>query len=576
MFMDMKRVLAERLRQTIGKAYPDAQGVPDDLLALLEVPPDKQMGDYAFPCFKLSKALRKAPPMIAKELCAAFDEPDLARAECVNGYLNFFLNRGQFAKTLLNAIGQAPDKWGASQMGAGKTICLDYSSINIAKRFHIGHLSTTVIGNSLKRIFDFLGYKTVGINHLGDWGTQFGKMIAAYKHWGSKEMVEQGGVAALSELYVRFHAEAEAQPEGQKTLEDEGRAWFKKIEDGDEEALSIFNWFKEMTLRDAKKVYDLLGVEFDSYAGESFYNDKMGRVIDELNEKHLLKDSDGAKVVDLSDYNMPPCLILKSDGATLYATRDLAAALYRKDTYDFDQCLYVVAYQQDLHFKQLFKVIELMGYDWYKNMKHVSFGMVSYEGQALSTRKGHVIYLEELLDRAQEKALKIIDEKNPNLPNREEVARQVGVGAVVYSALQNSRIKDIDFWWERSLSFDGETAPYVQYTYARCGSVLRKAPDIDAEPDYAALDNDEAQQLLLLLSRFPDTVKEAAAKYEPFFVTRATTELAKAYNKFYYEHRVIDENDPAGTKARLMLTEAVRSVIKTGLYLIGVEAPEHM
>ncbi len=576
MFMDMKRVLAQRLRQVIGRTYPDAQGVPEDLLPLLEVPPDKQMGDYAFPCFKLSKALRKAPPLIARELCAAFDEPDLARAECVNGYLNFFLNRGEFARTLLAAIGQTPDKWGASDMGEGKTICLDYSSINIAKRFHIGHLSTTVIGNSLKRIFDFLGYRTVGINHLGDWGTQFGKMIAAYKHWGSKEMVEQGGVAALSELYVRFHAEAEAQPEGHKTLEDEGRAWFRKIEDGDEEALSIFNWFKEMTLRDAKKVYDLLGVTFDSYAGESFYNDKMGRVIDELNAKHLLVDSDGAKVVDLSAYSMPPCLILKSDGATLYATRDLAAALYRKDTYDFDQCLYVVAYQQDLHFRQIFKVIELMGYDWFDRMKHVSFGMVSYEGQALSTRKGHVIYLEDLLARAQEKALKIIDEKNPNLPDRDEVARQVGVGAVVYSALQNSRIKDIDFWWDRALSFDGETAPYVQYTYARCGSVLRKAPQTDAEPDWAALDNDEAQQLLLLLSRFPDTVKEAAARYEPFFITRAVTELAKAYNKFYYEHRVIEESDPCGTRARLLLTEAVRGVIKTGLYLIGVEAPEHM
>ena len=571
--MDMKRAIADLLKETIERVWPAAQGVPDDLLPLLEVPPDQQMGDYAFPCFKLSRALHQAPPMIARDLCAAFDSEDVARAECVNGYLNFFLNRGNFAEGILNAIDKAPERWGASDLGAGKTVCLDYSSINIAKRFHIGHLSTTVLGNSLKRIFDFLGYKTVGINHLGDWGTQFGKMIAAYKHWGSEEMIEQGGVSALSDLYVRFHAEAEKNP----ALEDEGRAWFKKIEDGDEEALAIFNRFKEMTLRDAQKVYDLLGVTFDSYAGESFYNDKMGRVIDELTAKNLLVESDGAKIVDLTEYNMPPCLILKRDGATLYATRDIAAALYRKDTYDFDQCLYVVAYQQDLHFRQWFKVVELMGYEWAKtSLKHVAFGMVSYEGESLSTRKGHVIYLEELLRRAQEKALKIIDEKSPNLENREEVARQVGIGAVVYATLQNSRIKDIDFWWDRALNFDGETGPYVQYTCARCGSVLRKAPQINAAPDFSALDNDEAQQLLLLLSRFPDSVRDAAAKYEPSIVTRAVTDVAKAYNKFYYEHRVLDETDMPGTAARLMLTRAARAVIKTGLYLIGVEAPERM
>ncbi len=571
--MDMKRAIADLLKETIEKVWPAAQGVPDDLLALLEVPPDQQMGDYAFPCFKLSRALHLAPPVIARDLCAAFDRADVARAECVNGYLNFFLNRGNFAEGILKAIDRAPDRWGASDMGAGKTVCLDYSSINIAKRFHIGHLSTTVLGNSLKRIFDFLGYKTVGINHLGDWGTQFGKMIAAYKHWGSEEMIEQGGVSALSDLYVRFHAEAEKNP----ALEDEGRAWFKKIEDGDEEALAIFSRFKEMTLRDAQKVYDLLGVTFDSYAGESFYNDKMGRVIDELTAKNLLVESDGAKIVDLSEYNMPPCLILKRDGATLYATRDIAAALYRKDTYDFDQCLYVVAYQQDLHFRQWFKVVELMGYEWAKtSLKHVAFGMVSYEGESLSTRKGHVIYLEELLRRAQEKALKIIDEKSPNLENREEVARQVGIGAVVYATLQNSRIKDIDFWWDRALNFDGETGPYVQYTCARCGSVMRKAPQIADAPDFSALDNDEAQQLLLLLSRFPDSVRDAAARYEPSIVTRAVTDVAKAYNKFYYEHRVLDEADLPGTAARLMLTGATRAVIKTGLYLIGVEAPERM
>ena len=570
--MDMRQRIADLAGDMLRAAFPEAQGLPEDLSALLEVPPDPALGDYAFPCFKLSKALRMGPPVIAKKLAEAVQRPDVARVECVGGYLNFFFNRENFARELLCAILAAPEKWGASGEGAGKTVCLDYSSINIAKRFHIGHLSTTVIGNALKRIYDFQGWKTVSINHLGDWGTQFGKMIAAYKRWGDQETVEKGGVDEMTKLYVRFNAEAQTDP----ALEDEGRAWFKKIEDGDPEALRIFHWFKDVTLKDAMRVYGILDVQFDSYAGESFYNDKMGRVIDELNEKGLLVESDGAKVVDLEAWGMPPCLILKKDGATLYATRDLAAALYRKDTYNFDRSLYVVAYQQDLHFKQVFKVLELMGYDWAKDQcVHVSFGMVSYEGQALSTRKGVMIYLDELLTRAQEKALAIINEKSPGLENKEEVARQVGVGAVVYATLQNNRIKDIDFWWDRALNFDGETGPYVQYTFARCCSVLRKAPPAEAAPDYAALTDDEAQALLRLLSRFPEAVAEACLRNEPSIVTRATTEIAKAYNKYYYEHRILDD-DPAGTLARLELTDACRQVIKTGLYLIGLSAPERM
>ena len=570
--MDMRQRIADLVGETIRTAYPDAQGMPEDIASLLEVPPDPALGDYAFPCFRLSRALRMGPPMIAQRLAAAFAHPDIARVECVGGYLNFFFNRENFARELLSAILAAPEKWGSSQEGKGKTVCLDYSSINIAKRFHIGHLSTTVIGNSLKRIYDFQGWKTVSINHLGDWGTQFGKMIAAYKRWGDRETVEKGGVDEMTKLYVRFNAEAEKNP----ALEDEGRAWFKKIEEGDPEALEIFHWFKDVTLKDAMRVYDILDVHFDSYAGESFYADKTGRVVEELAEKGLLKESDGAQIVDLEAYGMPPCLILKSDGATLYHTRDLAAALYRKDTYHFDQCLYVVAYQQDLHFRQLFKVLELMGYDWARDeMKHVAFGMVSYEGQALSTRRGVMIYLDELLTRAQEKALAIINEKSPGLENKEEVARQVGVGAVVYATLQNNRIKDIDFWWDRALNFDGETGPYVQYTFARCCSVLRKAPPAEAAPDYAALTDDEAQALLRLLSRFPEAVAEACLRNEPSIVTRATTEIAKAYNKYYYEHRILDD-DPAGTLARLELTDACRQVIKTGLYLIGLSAPERM
>lgn len=574
--MDMKQSLSELIAEAIERSFPDARGVPsaEDITGFLEIPPEKEMGDYAFPCFKLSRVLRMGPPVIAAKLAEVIDAKELCEAKQMGGYLNFFLNRDNFAQKTLQAVLDAGERYGGGDEGSGKTICLDFSSINIAKRFHIGHLSTTMIGQSLRRIFDFLGYKTVAINYLGDWGTQFGKLICAYKLWGDKEEVERDGVEALTRLYVRFHEEAESD----KSLEDEGRRYFKAIEDGDEEALKLFNWFKELTLRDTQRVYDLLGVTFDSYNGEAFFNDKMGRVIDELKAKSLLTVSDGASIVDLDEENsgMPPCLILKKDGATLYATRDIAAALWRKDEYDFDKCLYVVAYQQDLHFRQWFKVVEKMGYEWSKDLVHVSFGMISYEGQSLSTRKGHVVFLEELLLNAIEKARAIIEEKSPDLENKDEIARQVGIGAVIYADLQNNRIKDIDFSWERALSFDGETGPYVQYTHARCCSALRKAEGLpEAEPDDSALSDDFAQELLRQLSRFPETVREAASRYEPSIITRAVTELCKAYNKFYYENRILDEN--AGVReARVRLTRAVKNTIKTGLWLIGMEAPERM
>ena len=573
--MDMMTRIATLTAECLASTWPEAAGLPaaDEIRGLLAVPPDREMGDYAFPVFRLAKALRMAPPMIAKSLCEAWNHPEVARVEPVNGYMNFFLNRVNFAKETLDKVLEMGEKYGSSEMGKGKTVCLDYSSINIAKRFGVGHLSTTMIGHSLKRIHDFLGYKTVGINHLGDWGTQFGKMIYAYKTWGSKEEVEEKGITEMMRLYVKFHEEAEKDP----SLEDEGRAWFKKIEDGDEEARAIWNWFKDITLKDASRVYELLGVEFDSYAGESFYMDKMDVVIDELREKNLLTISQGASVVDLEEDKMPPCIILRSDGATLYHTRDLAAAVYRKNVYDFDKCLYVVAYQQDLHFRQLFKVLEKMEKPWAKDCVHVSFGMISFEGQAFSTRKGRVVYLEDVLNQAMQKALDIINEKSPNLPNKEEVARQVGIGAVIYSDLSNGRIKDIDFSFERALNFDGETGPYVQYTHARCCSVLRKAvaAELPAEYDVNGLADDEAQHLLRLLSRFPDVVKEAADKYEPSMITRAVTDIAQGYNKFYYEHRVLDA-EPGVAAARVALTKAVKDVITTGLWLIGIEAPERM
>jgi len=583
--MDMKRSVAALICEAMKSLYPDTQGLPDEetVAGLLEVPPEKEMGDYAFPCFRLSKALRKGPSQIAAQLAGGIDEPELCRFSPLGGYLNIHFHRAHFAEKILTELWQKGEAYGSGTLGAGRTICLDYSSINIAKRFHIGHLSTTMIGHSLKRIYHFLGYQTVSINHLGDWGTQFGKLITAYRRWGDRREVEAQGVEALSSLYVRFHEEAKADP----ALEDEGRAWFKRIEDGDQEALEVFTWFKEITLSETRRVYDMLGVAFDSYHGESFYNDKMDRVLRELREKGLLEISEGASVVGLEEEGMPPCLILKKDGATLYATRDIAAALYRKDTYDFDKCLYVVAYQQDLHFRQWFKVVEKMGYAWAGDLVHVPFGMISYESQTLSTRGGHVVCLEDVLNRAQEKALAIIEEKSPGLANKAQVARQVGIGAVIYADLQNGRIKDIDFSWDRVLNFDGETGPYVQYTYARCCSVERKAAEQSGSsqcgskggnrtrPDYSSLTDDWSQELLRLLSRFPQAIREAASRYEPSILTRALTEIAKSYNKFYYENRILDA-EPGIREARLGLTRATRQTLKTALYLIGMEAPERM
>ena len=567
--MDFKGYIADKINEAMEIVFGQTM---EGVAGFLETPPNPEMGDFAFPCFKLSKTLRMGPPVIAGKLQSALASDEIIdHVECVGGYLNFFLHKTGYAQSIVEKVLEQKEKYGSSDEGQGRVICIDYSSINIAKRFHIGHLSTTMIGNALYKIYEHLGYKCVGINHLGDWGTQFGKMIAAYLKWGNKEEVEKNGVDALTALYVRFHQEAEKDP----SLEDEGRLWFKKIEDNDPKATEIFNWFKEITLKDAQRVYDMLGVQFDSYAGESFYNDKMQPIIDELREKGLLVESQGAYVVDLEEDNMPPCLILKKDGATLYATRDIAAAFYRKKTYHFYKDLYVVAYQQNLHFKQWFKVVEKMGYEWSKDLEHVPFGMVSYEGRALSTREGYVVYLDELLNRAVEKAREIIEEKSPNLPDKDKVARQVGIGAVVFFDLFNNRIKDIDFRWDRALNFDGETGPYVQYTHARCCSLLAKAGELDAKADYAALENPAAQEVVRTLERFPEVVSEACHRNEPSLVTRYTVELASNFNRFYYENRILTE-DAAQSKARANLTAATASCLRTALSLIGVEAPEKM
>ena len=565
--MDFKAALAREIAQ----ALPGSPvGVPE-IATWLEVPPDTKMGDYAFPCFKLSRVLKKSPPQIADALAGEIRADFIGKVESVKGYLNFFIDRAIYAREILSDVIASGDRYGADDSGRGKTVVIDYSSINIAKRFHIGHLSTTMIGASLNRLHKFFGYDVVGVNHLGDWGTQFGKMIAAYKRWGDRATVEAGGVDEMVKLYVRFNAEAKDDP----ALNDEGRAWFKAIEDGNLEALEIFNWFKDVTLKDAARVYDILGVTFDSYAGESFYMDKMGPVVAELREKGLLVEDQGAQIVDLKDYGMPPAIIIKSDGATIYFTRDLAAAKYRHDTYNFDKALYVVAYQQDLHFRQLFKVMELLGWDWAKGCEHVNFGMVSFEGQSLSTREGRVVYLEDLLNLSIEKARAIIDEKSPELENKDDIAKQIGVGAVIFFALYNNRIKDIDFWWDRALNFEGETGPYVMYTHARCSSVLRKAEGMGEHPDYSHLNDPEAQDVVRLLERFPAVLRNALEKSEPSLITRFSVDLAQAFNKFYYEHKILDD-DPGARDARLVLTKAVRAVIRQALYLISIDAPERM
>ncbi len=443
--MDYKRYIAEKIK---------IDGVSaDEIYSSVTLPPDTQMGDFALPCFKFAKIFRKSPAVIAEELKSAFNiDKVITEVSAVNGYLNFKVNRYEFAKTVISEIENRKDKFGSSVVGNGKTICIDYSSVNIAKPFHIGHLSTTVIGGALYKLFKFLGYNVVGINHLGDYGTQFGKLICAYKHWGNKEEVESGGIHAINDLYVRFNNEAD------EDMQAEAREYFKLIESGDEEANALFEWFKALTMDYVNAIYKKLNITFDSYAGERFYSDKMQPVIDELEEKRLLETSEGAKIVDLEKFGMPPCLILRSDGASLYATRDLAAAIYRKNTYDFYKCLYVVAYQQNLHFKQVFKVLELMGKDWASDLVHVAYGMVSLEDGAMSTRKGKVVWLEDVISKCIDKAYIIINEKNPELENKKEIAEKVGLGAVIFGALYNNKIKDIVFSYDKVLSFEGETS----------------------------------------------------------------------------------------------------------------------
>lgn len=546
----------------------------DEVLGMIEVPANKEMGDYAFPCFKLAKKFRKAPNLIAADICGKLEGSDsFTKIECVAAYINFFTDKSSYAKTVIESVNNAGAKYGESSEGEGKTIVIDYSSPNIAKPFHVGHLRSTVIGSALYNIFEKLGYKCVGINHLGDWGTQFGKLIEAYKLWGSKEAVEEKGISELTRIYVKFHEEAEKDD----SLNDRARAWFVKMQDGNEEAISLWKWFYDISIKEFERVYEKLGVKFDYYTGESFYNDKMDAVVEELKAKNLLVESNGAMIVDLEDAKMPPCLILRTDGGTLYATRDITAALYRKKTYDFDKCIYVTAIDQNLHFAQWFKVIEKMGYDWSKDLVHVPFGLVSLEDGKLSTRKGKVVLMEDLLNEAVKKTTGIIDEKNPDLPNKEEVAKQVGIGAVIFDDLYNGRIKDIVFSWDRMLNFDGETGPYVQYTHARACSVLKKAGyDKKAENiDYSVLTDDAAAYVCKTIALFNDKIKEAANRYEPSVIARYLVDVAQSFNKFYHDNIILADDENV-KNARLALVDAVRTVIKSGLAILGIDAPEQM
>jgi arginyl-tRNA synthetase len=560
-----------------------------EIYNLLMPPQDVNLADLCLPCFKFAGFLKKSPKVIAEELATqlAVDSGQLT-VEAVNGYLNFKFNTLQTAKNVIAEVVKRGADYGACNVGGGDTVCIDFSSVNIAKPFHIGHLSTTVIGGALYRIYKKMGYNAVSINHLGDWGTQFGKLIAAFKMWGERAKLNAGGIDYLTELYVKFHKEAEAN----ESLNDDARRYFKQLENGDAEAQELFLLFKEITLTKVKEIYDELDIKFDSYHGEAFFNDKMAPVFEDLEAKNLIKVSDGAKIVDLDEFNMPPLLLMKADGATLYATRDLAAAYYRKKTYNFVKCLYVVAYQQNLHFKQVFKTLELLKKDWAKDMVHVPFGMVSLESGAMSTRQGNVVKLKDVFLAAVEKSLAIIEEKNPNLKNKQEVSKQVGVGAVVFSALVNNRIKDIVFSYDKILNFDGETAPYIQYTSARALSVLRNAKEVDSgqlavgswlpshishltSEELKGLDNKESEILINLIEKLPSVLCDCLDKHEPSLLTRHIIDIAKAFNKFYYEHRILNA-DEQFKKARLALVYCTHTVIKEGLRLLGIQTPNEM
>ena len=582
----LKKKTARLLEDAVKSAFGEGLLSADEIFEMLEYPPDRSMGDIALPCFRLSKSLRKAPPMIASALAESIACEEFSEINAMGGYLNFRISPTAFAKRVVSDVKEAGDKYGSPNCGDGKCVVLDYSSPNVAKPFHIGHLGTTVIGHSLKLLHEFAGYKCVGINYLGDWGTQFGKLIVAYKKWGDKATIEAGGVDELVKLYVKINnaikeeeeqsvkdiPESERAGKAKSELADESRAEFRKLEEGNEENLALWRWFVSVSLEEYEKTYKMLGISFDSYKGESFYTDKMPAQVQKLRDMGLLEIDDGASIVNLDKWNMPVCLILKRDGTTLYPTRDIAAAVYRYGEYNFDKAIYVTSAAQSLHFAQWFKVVELMGYDWYDRLVHVPYGTVSINGAKLATRTGNVILLRDLFDEAIKRVYEITKEKHPDEAECREISEKVGVGAVIFYYLSNNRIRDINFVMEEALSFDGNTGPYVQYTYARTCSILEKAGSLGEMTD-APLTEVEFE-LAKTLSVFPERIKSALADYEPSVVTRYILDLAAAFNRFYHDCKIAACEDEKLRQSRLALTDATRQVLKTALGLICLQAPE--
>ena len=570
--IDFKDIIANSI-------YDKELGLSEqEIKEMIEIPADETMGDFAFPCFRFAKVLRKAPQQIAADIAEKIGGNDaFEKVEQVNAYVNIFINKGAFAAELVNQVITAGDEYGKGDMGSGKTVVVDFSSPNIAKPFHIGHIRSTVIGNAICSLYRALNYNVVGVNHLGDYGTQFGKMIVAYRKWGNEEELLKSPIKTLLGYYTKFHEEAEKDP----SLDDEARDTFTKLENGNKEELELWQKFRDYSLAEFNRVYDMLGITFESYAGESFYSDKMPAVIQELKDKNLLEESQGAQIVDLEKDGLGACLITKSDGSSLYATRDIATAIYRKKTYDFYKNIYVVASQQNLHFKQWKKVLDLMGYAWQEDCIHVPFGLVSLEDGTMSTRKGRVVFLEDVLNNAVAKTREIMLEKNPDIDDLDEIAKEVGIGAVIFQELSNNRIKDYVFSWDKVLNFDGETGPYVQYTHARASSVLRNATDADLQAiksgkcDYSYLQSDSAYTLVKLLYRVPEIIKDAAEKYEPSILTRHLVDIAQSFNKFYHdEHILVDDENEKRSKLSLVLASKI--VIANCLAILGIKAPERM
>lgn len=538
---------------------------------LIEIPPNSDMGDYAFPVFKLAKTFRKAPNLIAEELAKKeFSNENIKKIANVGPYVNFFVDNSKLVESVLTET--VKDDFGSSHIGVGKNVVFDFSSTNIAKPFHIGHLRSTVIGNAIRNIMKYQGFNTTGVNYIGDYGTQFGMMISAYLKWGDEDKINANPIKELLNLYVKYNKVAKED----ETYMDEARDWFDKLEKKDPTAVKLWSWFREISLKEFQRVYDLLGVEFDNFNGESFHSQFIGDALEAIDKKNLLEESDGAMIINLDDENLPPVLIKKSNGSSTYLTRDIATAMYRKKTYDFYKNVYVVASQQKLHFEQLRAVLKKMGFDWWNDCEHVSFGMVSMKDGSMKTREGKVIFLEDVLNRAIDKTKSIIEERNPNLENKEEVAKQVGVGAVIFQDLFNNRIKDYTFDWDQVLNFDGETGPYTQYTFARSCSILDKGEfELKDNSKFDLLVDDTEIDIVKHLSKFEEVLLNATEKYEPSFLTRYTVELAKLFNKFYANCPINTVEDELKYQ-RLYLTYSVNKCLKLSLSLLGIEAPVRM